>query len=68
MANENRKGAVLSDKTALKEYGVTRDLIVKGIQTGKLEYREGAVWGNPSGLFSSLIFDDGFEIPAGADV
>ena len=43
----NRKGAVLSDKTAEKEYGVTRDFIVKGIQTGKLEYREGAVWGNP---------------------
>ena len=43
----NRKGAVLSDVTAQKEYGVTRDLIVKGIQTGKLEYREGAVWGNP---------------------
>ena len=43
----NRKGAVLSDVTALKEYGVTRDLIVKGIQTGRLEYREGVVWGNP---------------------
>ena len=43
----NRKGAVLSDVTAQKEYGVTRDLIVKGIQTGKLEYREGAVWRNP---------------------
>jgi hypothetical protein len=43
----NRKGAVLSDVTAQKEYGVTRDLIVKGIQTGKLEYREGATWGNP---------------------
>ena len=43
----NRKGAVLSDKTAQKEYGVTRDLIVSGIQTGKLEYREGAVWKNP---------------------
>ena len=27
--------------------GISRDLIVKGIQTGKLEYREGAVWGNP---------------------
>ena len=39
----NRKGAVLGDKTAQKEYGVSRDLIVKGIQTGKLEYREGAV-------------------------
>src|SRR5271157_3374743 len=43
----NRKGAVLGDKTAQKEYGISRDLIVKGIQTGKLEYREGAVWGNP---------------------
>ena len=26
----NRKGAVLSDVTAQKEYGVTRDFIVKG--------------------------------------
>jgi hypothetical protein len=43
----NRKGAVLSEVTAQKEYGVTRDFIVKGIQAGKLEYREGAVWGNP---------------------
>ena len=43
----NRKGAVLSDVTAHKEYGVTRDFTVKGIQAGKLEYREGAVWGNP---------------------
>ena len=43
----NRKGAVLSDKTAEKEYGVTRDWIETGIRAGKLEYREGAVWGNP---------------------
>jgi hypothetical protein len=43
----NRKGATLSDITAKKEYGVSRDFIVKGIRTGKLEYREGAVWGNP---------------------
>ena len=43
----NRKGAALSEVTAQKEYGVTRDFIVKGIQTGKLEYRDGAVWGNP---------------------
>jgi hypothetical protein len=27
----NRKGAVLSDVTAQKEYGVTRDFIVKGV-------------------------------------
>jgi len=43
----NRKGATLSDVTAQKEYGVSRAFIVKGIRAGKLEYREGAVWGNP---------------------
>lgn len=43
----NRKGATLSDVTAQKEYGVSRDLILRGINSGKLEYREGAVWGNP---------------------
>ncbi len=43
----NRKGASLSDVTAGKEYGVSRDFIVKGIRAGKLEYREAAVWGNP---------------------
>jgi hypothetical protein len=41
------KGASLSDVTAQKEYGVTRDFIIQGIQDGKLEYREGSVWGNP---------------------
>ena len=43
----NRKGAVLSDVTAQKEYGVTREFIVEGIRAGKIEFREGAVWGNP---------------------
>ena len=43
----NRKGAVLSEVTAQKEYGLTREFIEKGIQGGKLEYRQGAVWGNP---------------------
>ena len=43
----NRKGATLSDVTAKKEYGVDRDFIVKGIRAGKLEYRKGAIWGNP---------------------
>ena len=42
-----RKGATLSDVTAKKEYGVDRDFIIRGIEAGKLEYREGAVWGNP---------------------
>ncbi len=43
----NRKGGTLSDVTAKKEYGVEREFIVKGIQAGKLEYREGSIWGNP---------------------
>ena len=43
----NRKGATLSDVTAKAEYGVSREVIVKGVQTGKLEYREGSIWGNP---------------------
>jgi coenzyme F420-reducing hydrogenase delta subunit len=43
----NRKGATLSDVTAKKEYGVDRDFIVKGIRAGKLEYRQGSIWGNP---------------------
>jgi len=43
----NRKGATLSDKTAQKEFGVGRNFIVKGIRAGRLEYREGSIWGNP---------------------
>ena len=43
----NQRGATLSDITAESEYGVSRDFIVKGIKTGRLEYREGSMWGNP---------------------
>jgi hypothetical protein len=43
----NRKGATLSDVTAKKEYGVDRDFVVRGVRAGKLEYREGVIWGNP---------------------
>jgi len=43
----NRKGVTLSDVTAVAEYGVSRDFIVKGIQMDKLEYRDGTIWGNP---------------------
>ena len=42
-----RKGATLSDVTAKSEYGVDREFIVKGVEAGKLEYRHGAIWGNP---------------------
>ena len=43
----NRKGATLSDVTAKKEYGVSREFVQKGIRAGKLEYRYGAMHGNP---------------------
>jgi hypothetical protein len=43
----SRKRATLSDVTAGKEYGVDSDFIVKGINAGKLEYREGSVHGSP---------------------
>ncbi len=42
-----RKGATLSEVTARKEYGVDSDFVVKGINAGRLEYREGAIRGNP---------------------
>lgn len=42
-----RKGATLSDVTAKKEYGVEQDFIIKGINARKLEFREGAIYGNP---------------------
>lgn len=43
----NKKGATLSEVTAHTEYGVSQEFIVKGIQAGKLEYREASMWGNP---------------------
>ncbi len=43
----NRKGASLGDVTAKKEYGVDRDFIMNGIRAGKLDYRQGTVWGTP---------------------
>ena len=43
----NRKGATLSDKTAMKEYGVDREFLLKGIRAGRLECQERSVWGNP---------------------
>ena len=42
-----RKGAVLSEVTAAKDYGVTRAFVMEGIQAGILEFREGSVSGNP---------------------
>jgi len=42
-----RKGATLSDVTAQKEYGISREFIIAGINAGHLEYHDGSVWGSP---------------------
>jgi hypothetical protein len=40
-----RKGATLSDKSARKEFGLTQEQIVVAIRAGKLQYREGSMYG-----------------------
>ena len=42
-----QKGATLSDKTACKEYGLTRNEIVDAIHAGHLQYRRSSSHGNP---------------------
>lgn len=37
----------MSDKTASTEYGLTRNDIINAINEGKLQFREGSVYGNP---------------------
>ncbi len=41
------KGGTLSDKTAKKEFGLTDENIIRGIQEGKLQFRENHIHGNP---------------------
>lgn len=43
----NRRGATLSDKTARKEFGLTRAEIEAAIDAGQLQYRVGVIHGNP---------------------
>ena len=43
----NRKGAALSDKSAIKEFGLSREEIIEAIQDGKLQYRQNHMHGNP---------------------
>ena len=42
-----KKGATLSDKSAQKEFGLTQEEIIEGIEDGKLHYRINYVFGNP---------------------
>jgi hypothetical protein len=41
------KGATLTDKTAEKEFGLTAQDVLVGIRSGKLQYRETSMYGNP---------------------
>lgn len=42
-----QKGATLSDKSARKEFGLTQQEIIAAIRAGKLQFREGNIYGNP---------------------
>ena len=42
-----KKGGTLSDKTASEEFGLTQKDIIKAINDGKLQFREGSIYGNP---------------------
>ncbi|HEY6340153.1 MAG TPA: hypothetical protein VIY49_01565 [Bryobacteraceae bacterium] len=42
-----QKGATLSDKSARKEFGLTQEEIIDAIRAGKLQYREGSMYGAP---------------------
>ncbi|MFK7982708.1 MAG: hypothetical protein AB8G86_22200 [Saprospiraceae bacterium] len=43
----NKKGESFSDKNARKEYSITQEEIIEGIQQGKLQYRVNYIHGNP---------------------
>ena len=42
-----QKGETLSDKSAKKEFGLTKDEIIEAINNGKLQYRVNIIYGNP---------------------
>ena len=42
-----KKGATLSDKSARKDFGLTQEEIIEGLQDGKLHCRINSVFGNP---------------------
>lgn len=43
----NQKEGTLSEKTAFKEFGLTEDDIITAINAGKLQFREGSIYGQP---------------------
>lgn len=42
-----QKHATMSDKSARTEFGITQEVIINGIRSGKLQYREASAHGNP---------------------
>ena len=42
-----KKGGTLSDKSARKEFGLTQEEIIEAIKSGKLQYRNNYMHGNP---------------------
>ena len=43
----NQKEGTLSEKTAFKEFGLTEDDIITAINAGKLQFRDGSIYGYP---------------------
>src|SRR5438067_6031233 len=43
----SQKGATMSDKSARQEFGLTQEEIIAAIRTGKLQFRESNMHGNP---------------------
>ncbi len=41
------QGKTFSDKTASKEFGITREEIIEAIKGGNLQYRKTTLYGNP---------------------
>ena len=47
VTNWTDKGATLSDKSARKQYKLTQDEILEGINNGKLQYKVNYIYDNP---------------------
>ena len=64
----SKKGGTLSHKTAFKEWGLTEEDIIKAINEGKLQFREGAIYGNPYLRLLSLEVEKLAEEKLGKDL
>lgn len=43
----SEKGATLIDSTACREFSLSRQEIIEAIKSGKLQYRDTSIYGNP---------------------